>query len=560
MNQLPVWGIDLTAANLRAVRLSLDASGKPRADAWDAIDFAEDVEDVRGVGRYDAMSKAVKRFLKHQDVRNARTIVSIRGETAFNRTVTAPQLNDESLDKILGYEAQQQIPYPLDDVYWDRRVVGLKEGGDVTVTLYAIRKQQVDDRIRKLHLMHLPVDAVQLRPLALQNFCAAERLLEHGTAVVDFDYAGLQILVCHDDRTWFRCLPTGACDFVERLKSKFRLDHASAVRLATGQTAPKPSQAAAFAALRAAAAEETAAEVAGQIRYYRELHDAPPITRIHLFEAHAACPPLADALRAATGVETHRPMGFKSLAVEGEVVAVGLQDNFAGLARAAGLALQGVGKADTAVRLYPDTIPRTFSRRKAGYLPAAACLLVMAVVGYSQRAAPRARFEELNVRFGAKLDAVRREPRDRVERAKLADDPVKPVIDRWTARAGAREGRTPWLRALLDALKAAPGRDVGAAPLLVAFETGDAPGRALKAGVGRLVLAHVENAAPAEVDARLDAFAASLVGKEGLKSAKPSGDGWSAAAPRSVPGGADDRLLRFRFRHRAYDLAWEDAR
>ncbi len=58
MSQLPVWGIDVTPASLRAVLLSLDDDGKVRAEAWDVIDYAEDVGDLRGAGRYDALSRA----------------------------------------------------------------------------------------------------------------------------------------------------------------------------------------------------------------------------------------------------------------------------------------------------------------------------------------------------------------------------------------------------------------------------------------------------------------------------------------------------------------------
>ena len=110
MSQLPVWGIDVTAASLRAVLLALGEDGKLRAEAWDVIDYAEDVEDVRSGARYDAMTRAVKRFLQHQNVRSAKVVASIRGETAFMRTVSVPQLDDESLDKILAYEAQPAAP------------------------------------------------------------------------------------------------------------------------------------------------------------------------------------------------------------------------------------------------------------------------------------------------------------------------------------------------------------------------------------------------------------------------------------------------------------------
>jgi type IV pilus assembly protein PilM len=562
MSQLPVWGIDVSASSLRAVQLSAGDDGRIRFEAWDVIDFAEDVEDVRGVGRYDAMARAVKRFVKHQDVRHAKVVASIRGETAFVRTVSVPQLGGESLEKILAYEAQQQIPFPLDEVYWDRRVLAIRDGGEVVVSLYAIRKAQVDDRLRKLALMGLPIDAVQLRPLALQNFCAAEKLLTDGTVVVDYDFSGLQILVAHEDRVWFRCLPAGACDFVEKLRLKLRVDHGEAVRLATGAAAPRPGQAKTLEELRAAAAREAAAETAGQLRYYMKMHPGARPDRVLLFTSHRACPPLAQALANETGLKIAEPRGFRHIDVAADVVAAGLQENFSGLARAAGLALHGLGKADTAVRLYPDAIPRTFSRGKAGYAVAAVAALGSVVLGWGRQEELGAKLNEAASNVRARVAVAREFDRARIEAPRLGEDPVAPLVAKWTARSKDRDGRAPFAGALLAAL-ASPGgkpRDEARAPRLVALEAGDAPGRAAPAGTGRLVLAAVEDGDVERTDRELDAFVATLVGTAGLRAAKPT-DGWSAASPQGrKPTAADERMLRVRFRHRAYDLSFEESR
>lgn len=556
MSQLPVWGIDVTASSLRAVKLAMGEDGRAHAVAWDVIDFAEDVDDVRGVGRYVAMTRAVKRFVKHQDLRNAKVVASIRGETAFMRTVSVPQLGGESLEKILAYEAQQQIPYPLSEVYWDRRVLAIRDGGDVVFSLYAIRRMQVDDRLRKLGSMGLPVDALQLRPLALQNYCAAEKLLEDGTVVVDYDFSGLQILVVHEDRVWFRCLPTGACDFVEKLAMRLRIGHAEAVKLATGAAKPRPGTAKQFEDLRQAAVRDVAAEVGAQIRYYLSLNPSAKPSRILLFTPHAACPDIASALAAETGLKVGAPRGFKAISFEGDVVAAGLQENFGGLARAAGLALHGLGIADTAVRLYPETIPRTFNHGRLGYAVAALAVVVSCVLGWVRRDDLTKQYSEATAKLHSRMTTAREFDRARIE-SRLVDDPLVPLGAKWRPRAEGRAGRTPFVNGLFAEIA---GVGSGAKkPLFVALEAGDAPGRALRPGTGRLVLARIEDGPRETIDAELDAFMAGLGGKCGLKSATPI-ESWSAGEPRGQkPPADDDRVLRVRFRHRAYELAFGDA-
>src|SRR5262245_30796845 len=209
MADIPVWGVDLTATSVRAVKLAATSEGKVWAEAWDVIDFAEDVENVTSLGRYDAQKRAIHSFIRHHDLKGCLVFASLRGEAAFNRTVTVPQTADQNVDRLLEYEAQQQIPYPLDDVYWDRRVVAIRENGDVVATIYAVQKSIVTERLTKLELAGLEVDGLVLRPVALQNFCAREGLLESGTVVIDVDYGGTQVLLVHEEQTTFRSLAAG---------------------------------------------------------------------------------------------------------------------------------------------------------------------------------------------------------------------------------------------------------------------------------------------------------------------------------------------------------------
>ena len=210
MTDIPAWGIDLTAVSLKAVKLALSSEGKVRAEAWEVIDFAEDVENVQGLGRHDAQKRALHSFLRHHNVRDCLVFASLRGESAFNRTVTVPQTGDPNLDRLLEYEAQQQIPYPLDDVFWDRRVVAIRaERRRRSRRSTPSRSRSSPSGSSRLEIAGLPVDGLVLRPVALQNFCARERLLEPGSVVIDVGYGATQVLLVHEDQTTFRCLAVG---------------------------------------------------------------------------------------------------------------------------------------------------------------------------------------------------------------------------------------------------------------------------------------------------------------------------------------------------------------
>jgi Tfp pilus assembly PilM family ATPase len=556
MPDIPVWGVDLTAVSLKAVKLALSSEGKVSAEAWEVIDFAEDVENVQGLGRHDAQKRALHSFLRHHDVRNCLVFASQRGESAFNRTVTVPQTGDPNLDRLLEYEAQQQIPYPLEDVFWDRRVVAIRPNGDVIATIYAIQKEIVNERLSRLELAGLPVDGLVLRPVALQNFCSRERLLEPGGVVIDVGYGATQVLLVHEDQTTFRCLAVGGSELVKRLGAELKVDHLAALRLATGRTKPKDSQVAALARLRKEVASEIGSEVLQAIRAYTSSRPGFQPTNVVLFETHPATPPMAEVLKAEMKMPVFRPKGFKSIEIEPGIVSAGIQENFAGLARACGLALQGLGKADVALTLYPKDRTRSFRPKPIGWLVASVLVLGMVLTGWLQRrslAEDFAKEQETATQLEQQLSGRSVAALEKT----AADDLLAPVKKKWASRTAQRAGRLGWYDALVAAIKEKQGGAGRDAPLLVHFEWGEVAGRVPSANLGQVVLAAPENRPTAEIDAALKAFLEKLVGKEGLAKVSP-GPAWSSGSlSATAPGEPDTRALRHRFRHATFELHWE---
>ena len=126
MADLPVWGIHVTTSSVRGIKLGRAESGY-EVLGHDQYDFAEDIEDVLSLDRHGALAHALHVFAKRHDFNRARVIVSVDGSTAFNRFVSTPLVEGESMQRLLEYEAQQQIPFSLDTVHWDHKVLNVDE-------------------------------------------------------------------------------------------------------------------------------------------------------------------------------------------------------------------------------------------------------------------------------------------------------------------------------------------------------------------------------------------------------------------------------------------------
>ncbi|MSR74590.1 MAG: hypothetical protein EXS14_03840 [Planctomycetes bacterium] len=531
----PIWGIDVTAVALRGVRIVMESDGVPRIVAWDALDFTTDVEHIGSSARVAPMARAIRQFASGKQLRNSRVWVSLRGETGFNRTVVLPEATDRTLPAVLLREAEQNIPYPLSEVYWDQRLSDLSADSHVEATFYAVRRQIVDDRIKKFAQSGLPADGIQLRPLALLNFCAWERLLEDGTLILDFDYAGVHVLLHHEGRSWFRVVPAGGADYVAALRERFNINHTEAVDLAAGHgRCPDP-----------AAMEDVKRRMQGMlldeaervIRFYTSARPGCRIRKVVLFESHRCVPSMETMIARRLEVPVVAPRGFKHVRVDPQVVGPGLQENFGAFARATGLALQGADVAAVKVQLFPAGMRRDLGVRLRWWI-AAVVLACIGLVLASERQADSA------ATLSAKADALRLPPAGaRQQDAELRAIDVEAPLRRMAALAATvNERDLP--RRILEVVMAKAG--VGGVHV-AALEATDGP-------TARLVLASIGAADPATT-ARLDAFAADLIRAGSVVRAQLPGATWVSAHLCARPPIAQAvGVIRVPVVHRSYTL------
>jgi type IV pilus assembly protein PilM len=76
------------------------------------------------------------------ELRNKRGNVnySVTGQSVFVRFVKLPAVDEEKIERIISFEAQQDVPLPIDQVIWDYQILGGGTDGELQVVLAAIRR------------------------------------------------------------------------------------------------------------------------------------------------------------------------------------------------------------------------------------------------------------------------------------------------------------------------------------------------------------------------------------------------------------------------------------
>src|SRR6201996_4357447 len=70
---------------------------------------------------------------------------AIASQSVFTRFVKLPSVGEEQVDQIVGFEAQQNVPYPINEVVWDFQLVETSDKAQVEVVIVAIKSDLLEE-------------------------------------------------------------------------------------------------------------------------------------------------------------------------------------------------------------------------------------------------------------------------------------------------------------------------------------------------------------------------------------------------------------------------------
>src|SRR5580658_2356495 len=70
---------------------------------------------------------------------------AVSSQSVFTRFVKLPSVGEEQVDQIVGFEAQQNVPYPINEVVWDYQLVDSGDSSQVEVVIVAVKADLLDD-------------------------------------------------------------------------------------------------------------------------------------------------------------------------------------------------------------------------------------------------------------------------------------------------------------------------------------------------------------------------------------------------------------------------------
>src|ERR1044071_5991040 len=81
--------------------------------------------DPTGEGIQQAqLATTLRAMMDEMRIKEGEVNYAVAAQSVFARFVKLPSVEEEKIERIIAFEAQQNVPFPIDEVVWDYQLVG----------------------------------------------------------------------------------------------------------------------------------------------------------------------------------------------------------------------------------------------------------------------------------------------------------------------------------------------------------------------------------------------------------------------------------------------------
>src|SRR6266581_651595 len=356
--------------------------------------------------RHPQISAALREMMAELQIRHEAVNYVVSAQSVFARFVKLPAVEEEKIERIIAFEAQQNVPFPIDEVVWDYQLIG--GGGDeqVQVVLVAIKADLLDEINAAVEETGLRTKIVGVASIALYNaFRYNYADLPGCTLLVDIGARTTNLVFIEPQKIFSRSVPVGGNSITVAIAKEFNESVAAAelrkkrdgfVSLGGARAETADPEIARVSKLMRSTMTRLHAEVMRSISHYRAQQQGNAPERVFLCGGGASTPYMREFFQEKLQVPIEFFNPLRNVAVAHAAPVNELTRSAHLLRELVGLALRSVSACPMELNLRPAIVLRRqeLEKRRPFFIMAAAAV-VLALLGwgvYYTRAAQVARF------------------------------------------------------------------------------------------------------------------------------------------------------------------------
>jgi len=344
-SSVPLVGVDISSTSVKLIELSRRGRGH-HVESYSVEPLPPNSVTDRNVADVELVGQAIQRAARKSGTRTRHAACAVAGSAVITKIITMPAtLSDEEMENQIQIEADQYIPYRLDEVRMDFEVLRPSESepGKVEVLLAASRQDNVDVRVAALEHAGLITRVVDVEAFALENSVGLIiRDLPGGgedatIAVADVGATLTTLSVLQDMKIIYsREQQFGGRQLTEEIQRRYGLSYEEAGLAKRQGGLPENYEPEVLEPFKAS----MAMEISRALQFFYSASQIGAVDRIYVAGGCAAIPGIAEAIESKTGTTCTVANPFAGMSVSPRIRKEVLQNDAPALMIACGLALR----------------------------------------------------------------------------------------------------------------------------------------------------------------------------------------------------------------------------
>jgi type IV pilus assembly protein PilM len=165
-----VVGLDIGTNSIKLVEVE-ESKGGMRLKNFGITPIPKDSIVNGAIVNHDAVVSAIQQLLSNLKVKTKDAVSSVSGHPVIIKKISMPQTTDDEMEESIKFEAEQYIPFDLDEVNIDYQILAVEEGktDHMSVMLVAAKKVMISDYVKVLTDAGLNPVILDIDVFALEN-------------------------------------------------------------------------------------------------------------------------------------------------------------------------------------------------------------------------------------------------------------------------------------------------------------------------------------------------------------------------------------------------------
>ncbi|MES0328286.1 MAG: pilus assembly protein PilM [Gammaproteobacteria bacterium] len=235
-------GLDISSTTVKLLELSMNGR-RYKVESMAIEPLPDDAVSEKNIQDPEAVGECIQKALKKSGSKIKLAAVAVAGSAVITKIITMPANladNDSELESQIEMEADQYIPYPLEEINLDFEVIGPSEDNPETidVLLAASRSENIEARTEALEIAGLKPKIVDVEAYTIEKSSSliAEQIEENEDnriiAVIDIGATMTSLNVIEDGKLIYtREQSFGGKQLTEEIMRRYGLSYEEAGRL-----------------------------------------------------------------------------------------------------------------------------------------------------------------------------------------------------------------------------------------------------------------------------------------------------------------------------------------